>query len=301
MDETGFPEEATQTQRVIGRRGTKLQHKQGTADKETVTALVTICADGSVLQPTIIFKGKNLWSSWGANNVTQASFACSPNGWTDGELAMRWMVDDFDTQTRDKAEGRLCCLYLDGHSSYYNLELLQYALDHGIVILGYPAKCTHALQGLDVVCFARMKLAWTEAIEAFELANDHGLGKSDFAGVFGAAFLKAFTPDTVKMAFEKTGIYPYNPNVITETQMKPSTTTSTQDDRILPFKQNTPIKTLMAVWDTPERRSQGPVTPTRRGISERDPNIDPALYTPSERAQRLKDALSTSSSTAHLM
>ncbi|KIJ36162.1 hypothetical protein M422DRAFT_179827, partial [Sphaerobolus stellatus SS14] len=230
MDETGFPQEATQTQRVIGRRGTKLQHKQGTANKETVTALVTICADGSVLRPTIIFKGKNL------------RFACSPNGWTDGELAMRWMVDDFDAQTRDKAEGRLRCLYLDGHSSHYNLELLQYALDHGIVILGYPAKCTHALQGLDVVCFARMKLAWTKAIEAFELANDHGLRKSDFAGVFGAAFLNAFTPDTVKMAFEKTGIHPYNPNVITETQMKLGTATSTQDDQVLPFKQNTPIK-----------------------------------------------------------
>jgi len=74
---------------------------------------------------------------------------------------MKWMVDDFDAQTQEKADGRPRALFLDGHNSHYTPELLQYAKANGISILGYPLHCTHALQGLDVVCFAQMKDAWT--------------------------------------------------------------------------------------------------------------------------------------------
>ena len=47
MDESGFPPSDQGTTRVIGRRGTRVQHKQGAADHENVTTIVTICADGS--------------------------------------------------------------------------------------------------------------------------------------------------------------------------------------------------------------------------------------------------------------
>ncbi|KIJ51594.1 hypothetical protein M422DRAFT_126514, partial [Sphaerobolus stellatus SS14] len=112
------------------------------------------------------------------------------NGWMDGELALKWMIDDFNTQTCEKAGGQLCCLFLDGYNSHYIPELLQYAIDHHIVILGYPLHCTHALQSLDVVCFACMKQGWCNAIDTFEAQHNCGINKKDFAGVFGSAFLK---------------------------------------------------------------------------------------------------------------
>jgi hypothetical protein len=73
MDETGCPPSNQGTQRVIGGRGAKTQHKQGGADRENVTAIVTICADGMTLKPTIILKGQNFMSKWGNDNVSQAS------------------------------------------------------------------------------------------------------------------------------------------------------------------------------------------------------------------------------------
>jgi len=73
MDESGFPPANQGVQRVVGRRGTKVQHKTGSANRENVTVLVTICADGTALQPTIIFKGKRLLKKWGDNNVSNAS------------------------------------------------------------------------------------------------------------------------------------------------------------------------------------------------------------------------------------
>lgn len=73
MDETGNTPGDQGTHRVIGRRGTKTQHKQGGADRENVTSIVMICADGTVLLPTVIFKGKNILKKWGDNNVSKAS------------------------------------------------------------------------------------------------------------------------------------------------------------------------------------------------------------------------------------
>ncbi|KAJ7040000.1 hypothetical protein C8F04DRAFT_887737, partial [Mycena alexandri] len=48
MDESGFTLGHQGRERVIGRRGT---HKQGGGDKENVTVIVTICADGTYPKP----------------------------------------------------------------------------------------------------------------------------------------------------------------------------------------------------------------------------------------------------------
>lgn len=73
MDESGFPPSNMGRQRVIGRRGSRSTYQQGGADRENVTAIVTICADGTALTPTIIFKGKNFMTKWGNNNVADSS------------------------------------------------------------------------------------------------------------------------------------------------------------------------------------------------------------------------------------
>ncbi|KAJ6563093.1 hypothetical protein DFH09DRAFT_920423 [Mycena vulgaris] len=68
MDESGFPPSDQGRQRVVGRRGTKTQHKSGSANRENVTVLVTICADETTLKPTIIFKGHIFLQKWGQDN-----------------------------------------------------------------------------------------------------------------------------------------------------------------------------------------------------------------------------------------
>jgi len=50
-----------------------MQHKQGGADQENVTAVVTIWAYGTVLCLTIIFKDQNFMTKWVQDNVSKAS------------------------------------------------------------------------------------------------------------------------------------------------------------------------------------------------------------------------------------
>ena len=221
------------------------------------------------------------------------------------------MVKDFDPQTKEKAGGRTRVLLMDGHSSHYSLELLDYAQANNIVILGYPPHCTHVLQGLDVVCFAKMKNEFRSEIQKFETLHRHSVGKGDFAGVFGRAFLRSFTDDTVKAAFAATGVYPFNPDVISDEQMKPSLPTSTKSS--FPILQPSPVEAIITAMGShpptsfelsptthtapiagPSYNMPGtPSTPTRRYC---EPIIDPELETPTKRMRVLYGALATTSS-----
>ena len=138
------------------------------------------------------------------------------------------MVKDFDRQMKEKADGCTHVLLLDGHNSHYSTKLVNFAHDNNIIILGYPPHCMHALQGLDVVCFLKMKDEFHSEINAFEKLHHQGVGKDDFIGVFGQAYQHTFTLETVKAAFEATCIHPFNPNVIKDSQLKPSLLTSTK-------------------------------------------------------------------------
>jgi hypothetical protein len=79
------------------------------------------------------------------------------------------------------------------------------------VELGY---CLTALQGLDVMYFAKMKTELMKSISKFEEENQSVVGKDDFTLVFGRAFNATFTEATVKAAFCVTGIFPFSPAVI---------------------------------------------------------------------------------------
>jgi len=97
MDETGrqlHPQRCKSLMRASQKTGFLRKH----GDKaETISIIECICANGTALVPTVIFKGVNIMTSWlteiHAYNDFRPNIACSPNGWTDNELAMHWLRD----------------------------------------------------------------------------------------------------------------------------------------------------------------------------------------------------------------
>lgn len=64
FDESGFPFGGdVVNERVYGGSG-GVQHKQDEGNKENVSVMVTICADGTYTTPTVIFKGVHFNSAW---------------------------------------------------------------------------------------------------------------------------------------------------------------------------------------------------------------------------------------------
>lgn len=176
---------------------------------------------------------------------------------------------------------------MDGHSSHYTKRLLDAAKLLNITIFGYPLHCTHALQGLDVACFGIMKEYFSQEIELFEEQHGYGITKDDFAGVFGRAFLRAFTKLTIMAAFAKTGIHPYNPDVIADSQMKPSQTTSIKAS--FPLPQASPVRAVYAaLYDSPAPRSSLDTStstsePSRSTLMTPHRAVSRAIHTPPPR------------------
>ncbi|KAI5822183.1 CENP-B protein, partial [Schizophyllum commune Tattone D] len=147
---------------VVGAKSTGRAHQQTGGSRENVTVIATICADGTALPPTVIFKGKGYQVSWGMqDNPLRASIGYSLRGWTNGEIGVAW-IKEFDRLTKDKAAGRPRLLLLDGHNSHYTRGFLEHARKHNIRVICYPAHTTHVLQGLDVVIFGPLKRALRE-------------------------------------------------------------------------------------------------------------------------------------------
>ena len=72
-------------------------------DRQTVTSIDCICADGTVLPPMIIMKGKYVQKSWIENSPLPPGtrWAASPSGWTDNELGVNY-IKAFDEWTAEK-------------------------------------------------------------------------------------------------------------------------------------------------------------------------------------------------------
>jgi hypothetical protein len=206
------------------------------SNREWITTLATICADGTPLTPALIYKGVagQLQSSW-VEQVTPSDncyFAASPTGWTNDDIALAWMKAIFEPQTKDKARRKKRLLLVDGHGSHVNMRFLEYCHQHRIIVACYPPHTTHYLQPLDVGLFAPLALRYSQQLDAFT-QRSIGLSKvskRDFYPLFKPAFAQAFTADNIHSAFAKTGVQLFNPDVIVkELDLAPSSrpTTST--------------------------------------------------------------------------
>jgi hypothetical protein len=122
-----------------------------------------------------------------------------------------------------------------------------------------------------------MKTEFRKEIHAFEDSHMRGVGKGDFAGVFGRAYLRAFTPEAVKAAFAATGVHPFNTDVITEKQMQLSLPTSTRGS--FPITQPSPVRAIVhAMSGRPPTSFE--LSPTHHR---------PAFQSPSSPSRRLRD------------
>jgi hypothetical protein len=77
-------------------------------NREWITILGCICADGIAIPPLIIFQALtgNLQDSWLQDLDTKsdtAYFASSPTGWTNDDLGFEWLTKVFDRETKSKA------------------------------------------------------------------------------------------------------------------------------------------------------------------------------------------------------
>jgi hypothetical protein len=224
MDEKGFLLGVTsRSKRVFSKQ--LWEQKKVTAalqdgNRDWITVLACICADGSWVDPTIVYEGtaglREGWLSDLEVGKHQVFFSNTPTGWSNDDLALAWVEQVFDRRTKEKAKRDYRMLLLDGHGSHVTQSFIDYCDRHRILLVVFPPHSTHSLQPLDVVLFSPLAAAYSDELSQF-LHRSQGLldmQKSDFLRLFWAAYTRSFTADNIISGFAATGIHPRDPDVV---------------------------------------------------------------------------------------
>ncbi|EED19172.1 F-box domain protein [Talaromyces stipitatus ATCC 10500] len=240
MDEKGFAIGImTSQKRVFSRRLYEKKFKQFLQDgnREWITTIACICADGTVISPALIYmaKSNNLQDSWFQDLTMQKCyFAASETGWTNSEIGYHWLEEVFEKETRSQASRGWRLLILDGHNSHVNMRFIEYCEKNRILLAIFPAHATHTLQPLDVGLFAPLATNYTKALYKFleETQGISRLTKRDFFRLFWASWEISFTKKNINSGFKSTGLVPFNLEVVLQrfnqkSESRPSSAGST--------------------------------------------------------------------------
>ncbi|KAF4287008.1 hypothetical protein CNMCM8689_001357 [Aspergillus fumigatus] len=198
-----------------------LKQRLQDGNREWITSIACICADGTSLPPGLIYQAisGDIQDSWLQDFDPEQHgcfFASSPSGWTNDKLGLAWLKDIFDRYTKEKARRRWRLLILDGHGSHLTMEFINYCDDNKILLMTYPPYSTHSLQPLDVGIFSPLATAYSKQLEEF-LHKSMGLShitKRDFFRLFWPAWEQALSSRNILSSWKTVGISPLDPEII---------------------------------------------------------------------------------------
>ncbi|KAJ7766469.1 DDE superfamily endonuclease-domain-containing protein [Mycena maculata] len=169
MDEKGIQLGVGDRIRALVDRDQKVVQKIESGNRDLVTIIKCIAADGTALHPSVVFQGLRRDLRWGEDNPCDASISISPNGWTDQELGALWLEKDFTPASAERLDepGDYRLLILDGHNSHCTHRFIDFAQKHRIIILCLPSHTTHALQPCDVGVFSPLAAKWKARVSQF--------------------------------------------------------------------------------------------------------------------------------------
>jgi hypothetical protein len=184
--------------------------------REFISVLACISAIGKWIPPLLVYKGESgdLMSTWVDEVITDsmAHFTVSPNGWSNNAIGQMWLQKVFQRYTKPLRETQKRLLIVDGHSSHVNMTFVNWADEHGIILLILPPHTTHRLQPLDVGMFQPLSTNYSWELDQImnESEGRVSMSKSFFWPMFKRSWDKAFTEKNIQSAFCKAGIWPTN-------------------------------------------------------------------------------------------
>jgi hypothetical protein len=138
-------------------------------NREFISLIACIYADGTSLPPELIYKKENneLRDTWLENfdhSKERAYFTSSSKGWNNENIGLQWLTQVFEPYIKDKASRDRRILIIDSHNSYLNLAFIDYCDRHRIIPIFLPSHSTHRLQPLNVGLFSPLANYYTQKI-----------------------------------------------------------------------------------------------------------------------------------------
>lgn len=204
MDETGIVMD-TKSQKVFAPKKLKRLKNRSSGNKEQVSVINCISADGQNYPPFLIFKGTYILSKWAEEAPNDYVFRASPSGWSSNQICTEWAEKIMSMIYEKEKEWKL--LIVDGHGSHLTLKFLDLCEKYHFDLLCLPSNTTHLLQPLDLSVFRSFKEAWKENARKFLKLNGGNLKKENFCEIYFRTAEKSFTSDNIISGFKEARLF----------------------------------------------------------------------------------------------
>lgn len=249
-DETAFATDVA-SKKILARRGDKNVHETGGGSgREYITVLGCGSASGERLPPYIVYKGKNLWSSWTRNGLAGTLYAVSDSGWMERPHFLQWAKKLFIPSVASKLKTGPVILFMDGHASHINLALIELSREKNLILMCLPSHTTHALQPLDVGVFGPVKKSWGRILKEYKMETcAQVVDKTVFPGLLKQLWDDSFKAAHLSAGFRRAGLCPVTKTNIPKSVYSPS----------LPNVQQSPVSEVEAESNAKQSPAQSEV------------------------------------------
>lgn len=174
--------------KVLARRDSAAVYKVVAGnEKESITVLFTVSANGTMLRPFLLFWYERI----PANIISRL-----PAGWIAGNTERGWITAEsfykyitkqfYPWLVKNKIQFPVL-LFVDGHSSHLTLNLAKFCKEKEIELIALYPNATHVLQPLDVAVFHPLKHAWKKVVDKWRADKAQQLKRENFAVVLKSA------------------------------------------------------------------------------------------------------------------
>ncbi|KYM99017.1 hypothetical protein ALC62_10252 [Cyphomyrmex costatus] len=220
MDETGFSTVPTKAGLVISLKGVRRVGQAAAAERGSmITMALAVNAAGNSIPPFFLFPRKRMQATFMENSSPGSVGFANESGWMQQAEFVLFM-QHFINHSKSSVELPVI-LFLDNHASHLSIEAIDLAVANGVHMLSFPPHCSHRMQPLDISVFGPLKSYYASQCKAWQKNNANRILEIRHIPKLVCDSLDlALTPKNIKSGFAATGIWPFNPDIFTDSRCK---------------------------------------------------------------------------------
>ena len=194
----------------MAKRGSKSVYSVEPDQREYLSVLSCINARGGSVPNFYILKGTYFLQDYIAGCEEGAVMGMQPNAWMTRWLFESWILHFIECLKRGPSINlnNRHLLVLGGHNSHVTLEVKKIAMQLGLDIISLPSHTSHALQPLDLACFAPFKTTFRKHKDSWTLVNRNvKVGKKELYEWTCKVLQCTLTPKNINSGFRKARIW----------------------------------------------------------------------------------------------
>lgn len=211
LDESGLSTVMKPT-KVVCERGRPVASAVAQERGNHMTFVGLINAAGHGFPPVFIVARKKMNADFLRGTTAGTTVLLQPNGWMDTERFLETLKHVHQV-TYSSVENKIL-LIMDNAECHMSIHVVEYAIQHGIILVTLPPHTTAKLQPLDVSVFGPFKSVLRSIQDDFKLSNPHvAITEHMLPEMACKAWDRVCSVTNICSGFAATGIYPINRNI----------------------------------------------------------------------------------------